>query len=866
MKAKVDAMHGFRSMRNAKSGGFPPQPPRPAAYPTAPRPNPNSSTERPKSQSSWEQFSNSIPTPGFPGMSRTASIRKGFAPSTPGAGHDEPPAVRTSAYASYTAGQRPPSSNPQSYFSPPNDPPSPTSARRENATSPLRHTQSSGDFAESVSRPHRPHLERMSTQYAHHGGETTFVNSGLGRSASVRNSPVDKTWQDEDNDLNRPHTHHGPSTNRHHSASPKLRPAAPHVDNYSSDDDSSEGEHYGARPKAQPRPRRQRAGIGGMPFGYRHVEPAVTGQVPNNNYKKVVSPQDEHTNHYEYPPPPPRGENMAQRIFSGAQHVQPNGKPHMNGHGRRSSSDADSGAPKAQPNMYGPFSSPSKTWSEEWFSPSNPRKADPSLRGLPSWAVPSSLLPRQSASVRKSRLGTIQEDNRKMHDWSSHADPHYNPELFKNADHVSTSSFTGGPGATSQPYAQPGYQSVSHSNINTRFSAADWDGKFSSGDEFFRPTAGRERTSPSRSSRPRAKSVSKVRTPAVSNESVPEVPKNSTVNGAYDEVPSTIQVDSDGIPHRSSETAFQPGKFSAEEWAAKLKDQTWAIPTTELNAKLKTPKRQSKSNPTKRSSNAPIIDLEADEGAPKRQEMESGQEFQSTEPKPASGQSNSRRASGAGVDPMDIDDSFSDTVISPPASLTPAERANYDRRNEAAKQTPVEVKLDDFVNVAPFAPSSTGLKDLDDLATTLPFESRAASGVGRKESISASSRRLNLPKPPKAIAPPARNRLNETTWKTYVADMNAYFYDWNVFNKKMIKHFESRQEQVDMSMANRWIEMQGDGNSGKQAGYATFMQWLEEDAQCREWWNVANEKNRECFEDLGKVRAQMKVLAGMVPA
>ena len=604
-----------------------------------------------------------------------------------------------------------------------------------------------------------------------------------------------------------------------------------------------------------------------MPFGYRHVEPAVTGQVPNAKYKNSVSPQDEHTHQYEYPPPPPRAENMAQRIFSGAQHVQPNGKPQTNGHARRFSSDAGAGAPKAQPNMYGPFSSPSKTWSEEWFSPSNPRKADPFLHGLPSWAVPSSLLPPQSASVRKGRLGTIREDNRKTHDWSSHADPQCNPELFKNADDISISSATEGPGATPQPYAQPGYQSVSHENINTRFSAADWHGKFSSGDEFFRPTASRERTSPSRSSRPRAKSISRGRTPAVSNESVPDVPKTSTTNGAHDGVPSTTQVDSDGITHRSSETAFQPGKFSAEEWAAKLKDQTWAIPTTELNAKLKTPKRPSKSNPARRSTHAPIIDLgEAEGGAAKRPEMASGIEFQNTEPKPESRQSNSRRGSGAGVDPMDIDDSFSDTVISPPTSLTPSERANYDRRNEGAKHSPAEVKLDDFVNVAPFAPSSTGLKDLDDLATMLPFESRAASGMGRKESISASSRRLNLPKPPKPIAAPAQNRLNETTWKTYVADMNAYFYDWNVFNKKMVKHFESRQEQVGMSMANHWIEMQGDGNSGKQAGYATFMQWLEEDAQCREWWNVANEKNRECFEDLGKARAQMKALAGMVPA
>jgi hypothetical protein len=63
--------------------------------------------------------------------------------------------------------------------------------------------------------------------------------------------------------------------------------------------------------------------------------------------------------------------------------------------------------------------------------------------------------------------------------------------------------------------------------------------------------------------------------------------------------------------------------------------------------------------------------------------------------------------------------------------------------------------------------------------------------------------------------------------------------------------------------------MIGDGPApealdGSKAGYATFMAWLEEDVKVREWWYVANERNKRCFEDLGKTRARVKAAAGPV--
>jgi curved DNA-binding protein CbpA len=356
-KAQYDAMRGFRSMRNGQSQAFPnpPQPPRPSAHPTAPRPDINtpSAGVEPRHHRSYEHFHN-MPQPGFPGMSRTASARKpaGFAPNTPGG--DEPMAQRTSAYAHHQSQRR------ESYFQEDDINHSPTMARPEPATSPLRKSQSSADLDESSRRPQRPELNRISTRYANSGGEKTYVN-GVGRSASVRNSPVEREWGvHEDSGLHRPHSHHESSA-RHRSASPNLRPTSRANELSSSDSESStdsEPENFASRPKARPRPRRQKAGSG--VYAFRHVaadDATVNSQYPPPNHKHTHSPQDEYTARYEYPPPPPRSDP---RMFSESQSFQHNGNPTMD-HIRQHTRHVSSGDPRAHPNMYGTFHSSSRT-------------------------------------------------------------------------------------------------------------------------------------------------------------------------------------------------------------------------------------------------------------------------------------------------------------------------------------------------------------------------------------------------------------------------------------------------------------------------------------------------------------------------
>lgn len=404
---------------------------------------------------------------------------------------------------------------------------------------------------------------------------------------------------------------------------------------------------------------------------------------------------------------------------------------------------------------------------------------------------------------------------------------------------------------SSHPYPQAGYQNVSQEDINSTFSAADWDGKLNSGDEDFRPTEGREKKSPSRTSRTRARSVDKGRMNGNSE------PIDLTSDSDAPQAPDTANQIGGDRASMPTEQAFQAGNFLAEEWTAKLS-----------GSQAKTPKRPSKSSSARRPTTSTKINTNTDKLA-----TASNHGSETVIPGVSGFDPTTDRGTtpngAAAADAMDIDDSLSDTV-----PLNPPTNAGLHNSNHAAAPrnqlpTPTDVDLNNLANVAPFAPSSTGLKDMDDISTHLPFESRPAPAVNLNKPVPGSSSNLRLPKPPKPIIPPSG--INQLSWERYVAEMNAYFYDWNVFNKKMIEHFRSRQEQVDMSMASHWISMAGDGRppedlQGGQAGYATYMAWLEEDTKCREWWNVANERNRECFENLGKMRAKVKAASAATPS
>ena len=474
-KAASDAMRAFRSMKNGQSQAFPAPPPQSSPHPATPRPNINTppTGAPPQHHRNYEHFQN-IPQPSFPGISKAASTYTpaGFSPRTPGG--DEPMAQRTSVYTHHGPRR-------ESYFPKDDTPDSPTMARPEPATSPLGKSQSSTGLNDATDRPPKPELNRLSARYAYSGGEKTYV-SGVGRSSSVRSSPVEREWIGHKNDsVRKPHFYHDSSA-RHRSASPNLRDIAGVVVLSSSESESSSDtkpENFASRPKAKLGTGREKSGTG--TFAFRN---ATLDGIALNDQFPSPSPQDEYTARYEYPPPPPRSNP---RYFPEPQQYHRNGNPRH----------VSPGETQAHPNIFSG-----------------------------------------------------------VHEPSGH------------------------------PYPQPRYQSVGQEGINTTFSAADWDSKFNSSDEHFRSTQGREKKSPSRTSRTRARSVGKGRMSGNSEHIVltrdsdaPQAPDAPNLNGSDQASMPTAQ-------------AFQPRKFSAEEWAAKFKDQTWVVPGTEMSgSQAKTPKR-----------------------------------------------------------------------------------------------------------------------------------------------------------------------------------------------------------------------------------------------------------------------------------
>lgn len=169
--------------------------------------------------------------------------------------------------------------------------------------------------------------------------------------------------------------------------------------------------------------------------------------------------------------------------------------------------------------------------------------------------------------------------------------------------------------------------------------------------------------------------------------------------------------------------------------------------------------------------------------------------------------------------------------------------------------------LEDLKSAGPFG--TTGLHAMDDLNTTLPFESKAANDVKIPRDMKSLHLSIeNLPKPPTTMQAPAPAELTQEKWEMYTKKMGQYLYDWKCFNHKMVAHFQAREDLVEESMNPGWWAIHGDGPKRNarphQGGYDTYMQMLEDDRVCRAYWTRACDLHTQCMRDLGQVRQAMK--------
>lgn len=173
--------------------------------------------------------------------------------------------------------------------------------------------------------------------------------------------------------------------------------------------------------------------------------------------------------------------------------------------------------------------------------------------------------------------------------------------------------------------------------------------------------------------------------------------------------------------------------------------------------------------------------------------------------------------------------------------------------------------LNDLKEAGPF--SSTGLNGVDDLKTSLPFESRASQSAKVERSTpSIRLRAEHLPRPPNEPMAPDAQTMSQDQWYDYCKKMRKYMFDWRLFERKMVEHFATRQNQIDESMLDEWIAISTDGppahdidaGSGKKAGYRAYQQWLEDDKLCLNWWEAAKDRHAKSVLQLGRLRDVVK--------
>ncbi len=866
--AKVNAFKAWDQMRHGtgpppQGRSMPARSPRTSTYQNSPPGSSGIPSDPPPKRPGWDQFPE--PPSRFPGSARS---RPGYDPNHLGA--DEPSVRYKSAYSA--KGDHPPSRSRTTYM-----PPNQAHGTSPTKPDPLRAFRSQTGINDSFSGS-----ARVSTPYATTGGEKTYFSStGLGRSASSRESKEHGHWSDSDpNNVN--HSHHqfpsDTSSRQHHSASPKTRSSMPRATSNSSSSSSSSDESMVGRGKnsedsarkfrVPPRAPTQK------PFGG-HRRPSLKPTVQTENgidddmapprQPKQKPDESSYSTTSGYPEgflshrtkresdrsqqqSPPNSTSPAQDPSMPPQrplqrprswHDKPSS---VNRNDDREDNPTPGTSDQVQnPSMYdspGSTQSPntpslSNKWSDQWPFMS-PKKPKTSSALPPYWAIPSSLVPRKQQEAQN---------------------PPYDPfHMFRSdqdkaqnfADITSFNSFKITGNDVNKPFTgTPPLRSHSSDTINLNFSPTDWNGKFTgNANEYFVPPP------PSRANAPRGRTspVRRQQLRPQAAESIGPIPEIANATAP----PPSASIQSNPIG------AAEQGNSSQEEWAKHLKPTTWEFlppppPGSPIRTSRKRPiaaKRPSKtankrSAAPKAASISATLDDSGDENEAastttlSSKESNGGGSAMDIDPALTPPSAELPKTNGANIPPQAVQ--TDSTVCNPGPTLPPRSNGNTHAEPDTSN-----LNLGDLSNVAPFAPSQSGLGDLNDLSTTLPFESRPSLNPFNIHTPQP----LILPSPPKSVTVPAN--LTQTSWERYLAQMRGYMFEWNAYNTKMLRHFNERQTSNETTMKPDWMSAIGEGND--KWGYKTYMQGIEEDFRVREHWDVSWERHRECMKGLGAMR------------
>ncbi|KAL8783828.1 MAG: hypothetical protein Q9213_004374 [Squamulea squamosa] len=880
-KARANAFKAWEQMRHGQ--GIPPQarpvPPRPTKSPgfQPAREAGSFPPQEPPQRTPWDQTKE--PHAGFPKMARSNTTRVprkgGFAPGF--SGGDEPPARNTSAYLNVSKGEKPDISR-SNYESRPVPPPPPTSASTDQRGSQKRPDPLKPFRPKSATEDIFTNSERLSTPYATSGGEKTYFSTGFNRPTSARegtstgdvydSEPLDKSPN--------PVSARTTSQRGHRSASPKLRNPRPvsisSTSSSSSDESLREGveQLYTSAGQAHGPQNRPQNGhlrpsykpfVGAEDVGRDKDYPSrsrsdAAGQRTQSGAPKIDHGQTEgfmeHRMKHEaerthdVKEPKPLGSYMSN---ASSPQQRPLNRP-KSWHDKYGAAGQDqmkdnhgrpvTGDQPAKPSMYDVFGfdpsfiAPSpQSWCRQWpFGGSRLSTTAwfPKARP-PHWAIPSSIsLPKQTTAQQP------------LHS------PSFIPfSVVENADRSICDSFTIPPETKANHPRPPPLRSHSSDTISVNFSPSDWHGKFTGrqAEEYFDPP-----TRKNQATRGRA-SPTKRQAPAITQfQPTASAGGSELQNGSSDMPP----------PPAPPSGKTQEDQYSPDKWAPYFQPGTlkWPPPPPPVGAPARGASRKRPITPSRRASRtifkraavpkpasvAPAVSDDAnDETNSGTQESESSQSSGNGTPmdldtgsSPSGADvANSERASN----PVDGKDTTPRPPIPPRATVPPQKPTPRDSH----------LGLSDLKNVAPFAPNQEGIKNLNDLNTSLPFESKASSQPTKPPS----PKKLALPQPPKP--PIAPEKLTQSSWEHYIAAMRAYMTAWNLYNAQILAHFNERQASQESVFKPEWMSAIGEGT--EKWGYGKYMQGVEEDFQVREHWDVSCERHRDCMKALGTVREKL---------
>lgn len=413
-------------------------------------------------------------------------------------------------------------------------------------------------------------------------------------------------------------------------------------------------------------------------------------------------------------------------------------------------------------------------------------------------------------------------------------------------------------------------------SVDTQFSTNNWAGVFEGSDTFQPPPPSRNtraRTSPSRSTKPKGPESANV-----PQEKAPQATPASSAEVKFSEdewkktfkEPSFVLPDPTTLNSQSSRSNSTMGRKGSRVRTARNGDRP-----NNVSSSTESLSNGDSSQPTREDSDAMDLDddlVTAAKGSarqstssdarnvyapPQRADWRDSSE---AKPTPSAPSAVPTAVPNAAIPP-------SQPIPPPPPGPPPNSSRPTTRRSSVAEEAPPALNLTDLKSNLT-GRGTTGVADLGDLSTTLPFPSRAAERNPAAATV-ATSTALRTPKMPPTPSAPAARHLTQQQWKQYVAAMSLYMGQWYQFEEQLGAHFAARhQDSAKFGtgppnvVATSLLEARGDPVGG---GIERYAEALEQDRKLREYWAAAANRHQKCVREFVAVKGRV-VLDGFVQA